>query len=358
MVLEGKAKIRTDDVFYNPEMGTDRDITVAALNTWKNTHKKNENIYADVTCATGIRGIRASLEANYDVIVNDRSKEAIDIATKNIRKNNIQKKIQYSNKDANIFLRNNNYEVVDVDPFGSPIPFADSAFNSTLSLACFTATDLAPLCGAHSSGKRRYSCIPLNTEYHSEMGVRVLIGALARTAVRYDISVTPILSYSLRHYARTLLAIDKGAKKSNKTLNSIGHISHCFNCLYRTYSYGVIFDGERDCPNCGEKLDIAGPLWIDSIYKEDFIQKTENNLKKYMDNYNKAKKILSNLGKELDIPTHYDHHVLCKNWDKKPSKLEDLIENIRDNGFKATKTHYSGTSFKTNAEISDLKHVI
>jgi len=41
------------------------------------------------------------------------------------------------------------------------MPFADAAFANCRDLVCVTATDTAPLCGAHfNSGVRSYSAIP------------------------------------------------------------------------------------------------------------------------------------------------------------------------------------------------------
>ena len=46
---------------------------------------------------------------------------------------------------------------VDLDPFGTPAPFIDAAIRSSGKYLGVTATDTAPLCGAHlKAGIRRY----------------------------------------------------------------------------------------------------------------------------------------------------------------------------------------------------------
>lgn len=358
MIDEGKARIdvgEEDDVFYNPRMEMNRDITVAVLRAW---HKReNDERYVDAMSATGIRGLRAALETPLKPIMNDRSESAVEKIRENLEENRIDD-IDISREDANVFLHSGRYEIVDIDPFGSPIPFADSAFNSAYSLACFTATDTAPLCGAHDSGPRRYMCQPLNTEYHPEMGLRVLIGALVRTAARYDVAATPVLSHVSDHYVRTYLEVESGAKKADSNLESLGYISHCFDCYYRSHSYGTVFDGERECPNCSTDLDIAGPVWLDGIREKDFVDETIENLEEYMGSYKRAKKTLRQVRDEIETPTHYDQHKLCQKWEQTPEKIDRVVEKIRRDGYEASRTHYSGQSFKTELGVDELEEYV
>ena len=77
------------------------------------------------------------------------------------------------------------FNIVDLDPFGSPAPYLDAATRSVVHLLEVTATDTAPLCGAHfNSGMRKYAAVPLNNEFHSEMGVRILLGKARKGACK------------------------------------------------------------------------------------------------------------------------------------------------------------------------------
>jgi len=111
-------------------------------------------------------------------------------AKRNLERNDLAAEVRH--QDANVAMHRDPWDVVDIDPFGTPIPFVDAAFQGTRNMVCVTATDTAPLCGAHfESGVRSYSAIPRNTEYHAEMGMRILLGALVRTAARYDLAAVP-----------------------------------------------------------------------------------------------------------------------------------------------------------------------
>ena len=358
---EGGAQFAVEGAFYNPRMEMNRDITVGVLRAWRDRLREKPT-YLDANTASGVRGVRAAL-SGYDATLADRSDEAVELARRNVEENGVGDRAEVVHEDANVVMRRSRYDVVDIDPFGSPIPFADATFNSADSLACFTATDTAPLCGAHDSGVRRYSCVPLNTTYHAEMGLRVLIGALARTAARYDVAVTPVLSHSSDHYKRTYLALEEGAKVSNAALEDIGFLSHCFECGARDEhdAVGAAVPEEvvRDC-TCGATREVAGPLWTGTVRDADFSDAVLDEIEddERMGTKKRATKTLSLVRDELDTPTHYDHHKVCQRAGATPSKLEEFVERLRDAGYKATKAHYSGTAFKTDASHDELVELV
>jgi tRNA (guanine26-N2/guanine27-N2)-dimethyltransferase len=356
METEGGARFETTGAFYNERMEMNRDITVAVLRAWYDRTDREVPSYLDANAASGVRGVRAAL-AGYDAILTDRSGDAVELARRNVKENEVDENAKVIQEDANVTMRRSRYDVIDVDPFGSPIPFADAAFNSADSLACFTATDTAPLCGAHDSGVRRYSCQPLNTPYHAEMGLRVLIGALVRTAARYDVAATPVLSHSSDHYKRTYLALEEGAKVSNDALEGIGFLTHCFDCgardSYDAVGAAVPAELESDC-DCGAKRRVAGPLWTDAVRDADLVDSVIGQLDEKMGTHERASETLRTVRGELDTPTHYDHHEVCKRAGATPSKLDDFLGSLRDAGHAATGAHYSGTAFKTDASHEEI----
>ncbi len=353
---EGGARFETEGAFYNERMEMNRDITVAVLRAWKERADCSPPSYLDAHTASGVRGVRAALEG-YDAILADRSEEAVELARRNVEENGVEDGATVKHEDATVLMRRSRYDVVDIDPFGSPVPFADAAFSATDSLACFTATDTAPLCGAHDSGVRRYSCVPLNTTYHAEMGLRVLIGALVRTAARYDVAATPVLSHSSDHYKRTYLALDEGAKVANDTLEGVGFLSHCFECGARdahdAEGAAVPATVKRDC-DCGARRRVAGPLWTGAVRDAEFVDEVIGELDEGMGTRKRAEKTLRGVRDELDAPTHYDHHKIAQRAGATPSKLDEFLARLRDEGYEATKAHYSGTAFKTDASHDEL----
>ena len=87
-------------------------------------------------------------------------------------------------KNANALMHEEVFDVVDIDPFGTPVPFADAAFANTRDLVCVTATEphrsVAHTSTAASESTARFRATPTTTP----MGVRILLSALVRTAAR------------------------------------------------------------------------------------------------------------------------------------------------------------------------------
>ena len=341
-----------DAVFYNPDQELNRDLTVAALRAFRD--QTRAKTYLDATTATGVRGVRAAADG-WEVTCLDVDPEAVDLARANFRANDVAGAVRH--RDANVDLHRNRYDVVDVDPFGSPIPFADAAFRGTRKLLCVTATDTAPLCGAHfDAGVRRYSTVPRNTEYHAEVGVRVLLSALARTAARYDVGVEPILTHATRHYVRTYLELDTGGGVADDAVAELGYVHHCPECLYRESERGLIAHPPAGCPSCsGEQVLTAGPVWLGAIRDREFASSVAGELDGSMGAARAAEKLLATLEAELDAPTHYDQHRLCKRWSRTAGPMDDFLDNLRDAGFSASRTHYGGTTFKTDADVAAIR---
>lgn len=353
-------------VFYNPEMELNRDINVAATAAFvkrlliKKEMLREEVRYVDAFSASGIRGLRIAGEVGIHATVNDWSPGAFEMIKENIKINGLEEKTLAAHKNANVLLHEKKYHIVDVDPFGTPSPFLDAAASSALSMLSVTATDTAPLCGAHlNSGIRKYAAVPLNTEYHSEMGLRVLLGACARELAKHEKGMLPLLSHVTRHYVRTYLEILPGAKQADKTLKSIGFSIHCKNCGFRGPIYGIAVHIEKECPVCGKITQIAGPLWLGPFKEHVFCNEVISELDVHpLNTKDKAKKIISFCRDELNIPMFYDQHVICKELGASATGIETLIEALKAYGFEASRTHFSGTSFRTNAPIFEIKKII
>jgi tRNA (guanine26-N2/guanine27-N2)-dimethyltransferase len=341
-----------EPVFFNPDQELNRDVTVAVLRAYRERDPRATS-YLDATAATGIRGVRAAADG-WAVTCSDTDPDAVALCERNLVANDLQGTVH--ERDANPLLHESVYDVVDLDPFGTPIPFVDAAIQGTRDLLCVTATDLAPLCGAHfDAGVRRYSAVPRNTEYHPEMGLRVLCSALVRTAARYDVAATPILSHATRHYVRTYLELDRGAGIATEAVERLGSVHHCQHCLRREAEPGLIPHPPRTCPDCGEAIQTASPLWLGPTTDPAFADAVRGAVPDAFGTADRSRSLLETLAAELDRPTHYDQHRLCKRWGRSAGPMEAFLDALRDAGFAASRTHYGGTTFKTDASVTEIR---
>ena len=79
------------------------------------------------------------------------------------------------------------FDVVDLDPYGSPHQLLDSAVQAVGEggMLCVTATDMAVLCGANpGSCYSKYASMPLHKPYGHEQGLRILLAAVETAAAR------------------------------------------------------------------------------------------------------------------------------------------------------------------------------
>ncbi|MFC7047084.1 tRNA (guanine(26)-N(2))-dimethyltransferase [Halobacteriaceae archaeon GCM10025711] len=344
-------------VFFNPDQELNRDVTVATLRAFHEREPRAET-YLDATAASGVRGVRAAADG-WDVTMADVDPDAVDLCRENLARNGLDGEAVHRNANALLYDRWD-FDVVDVDPFGTPIPFADAAFANTRNLVAVTATDTAPLCGAHfESGVRKYSTVPRNTEYHAEMGLRVLLSALARTAARYDVGVTPVLSHVSDHYVRTYLELDHTATAANAAIDELGYVHHCQDCLHRESEPGLIAHPTEACPACGSNRFVtAGPLWLGPAHDAAFVRAVRDEVTDDMGSAKRARKLLDTIAGERHEPTHYDQHRLYKQWSEPAIGMDEFFEQLRAAGHEVSRSHYGGTTFKTPASVAEIADAV
>jgi tRNA (guanine26-N2/guanine27-N2)-dimethyltransferase len=340
---EGAITFETDGAFYNPKMKLNRDIGVAM------TKALDISSYLDALSASGIRGLRVASEAGVEkVALNDISPQACGLILKNIARNNLTN-CEAICCNANVLMHQRQFQAVDLDPFGSPSPFLTAGARSALSYLFVTATDTAPLCGAHlKSGIRKYMARPLRTDYYQEMGARILLGLACRELARLDKAMEPMLTHVTDHYVRAYLRVIRGAQAADECLEKMGYVEHCLACgsfssLREPRPAGI-------CGRCGEKTVLAGPLWLGRIQEADVILQVRANLEGSEGN-SRAKKLLEACASELDVPFYYDHHRVCERLGITPGRIASVVERIRAQGWRASRTHFSGIGIKTDAPL-------
>lgn len=383
-VYEGKARIitprldlfkgsgntyrpRLTPVFYNPNMKFNRDLSILFANTLNDMLKRDLDICEPLS-GTGVRGIRYALECKVrKVVLNDISSIAHQFIEHNVKLNNIGDIAQVYNEDASLLLlrfasKNVKFDIIDIDPFGSPVEFIEPALRALRSggVLCVTATDLIPLCGIKREAcERKYSGKSLKSYYCREIALRLLINMINTKALQHDILIEPLISYAHEHYIRTHIRILRGALKANKALKMRGVITYCFKCDFRLVHEDIIVHKE-ECPYCGGELAYSGPLWIGPIINRDFcINMIYNNEKLNLESKEEINKLLNILLEESTLPpTFYNVDYICSRIRKKPPKIRDIIYSLRKLSYEAGPTHIDPKGFKTNAPIDVVRAII
>lgn len=338
---------KTSPVFYNPRMEISRDATVLLVSILKPSQ------YLDAMGASGIRGLRIASECGIPVSINDCDRRAVALIERNAEMLGIPVEVLHS--DTNVLLSGKAYEAVDLDPFGSPAPFIDSGIRGSGRYLFVTATDTAPLCGAHrNAGIRRYFAAAMNNEYHAETALRILLGFLVREAVKYDRGVEPLFCFSREHFVRVHARLQKGALAADRSIARMGYVMQCPSCPYREEQQGILPE-PGSCPLCGAALRPIGPLWTGSIQENELLMQMESTLPAFsLGCSSQLQQLITTCRQELPLSYHYDYHVLARHLRVSPPPIRAVIQALIGDGYSATRVHYSGTALKTDAPLEVL----
>jgi len=352
-------------VFFNPVMELNRDLSVAALTTYRQQREDDITI-CDAFGGSGIRGIRYAkeIEGVSLAVVNDLNPLAVELANENILENGLNN-VRACREDANLILRKcrGRFDVVDIDPFGTPSPYVESAAASIKAggMICITATDTSALCGTYRKPCiRKYGAKPFRNEYCHETGLRILAGFLSRTFSKYKKYLEFQFSHSTEHYMRLYALVGKGAKNTDESLENLGYIAYCPKCLNRQVFKGIAPKISLKCPDCGEVWNIAGPLWCGEIQNSDFLSRMLDivpDLK--INRTNEVLKLLEKCHAEADAPpTFYDVHAVCRKLKISAPSMEGVMALIKEGGYMVTRTHFNPNGLKTDAPLSFIEKVI
>ncbi|CAN1151371.1 Probable tRNA (guanine(26)-N(2))-dimethyltransferase 2 [Linum perenne] len=125
------------------------------------------------------------------------------------------------------------FSPVDLDPYGSPAVFLDSAIQSVADggiLMC-TATDMVVLCG--NNGEvcySKYGSYPLRGKYCHEMALRILLASIESHGDRYKRYIVPVLSVQMDFYVRVFVRIYTSAGAMKNTPLKLSYIYQCVGC--------------------------------------------------------------------------------------------------------------------------------
>ncbi|MFN7064751.1 MAG: tRNA (guanine(26)-N(2))-dimethyltransferase [Aquificaceae bacterium] len=358
MIREGKVSLSLQvpkvvssrmGVFYNPHMRENRDLSLLVVLALPREDLK----VCDPMGASGVRLLRMLLETSKvkKAIYNDLNPKAVEFFKDLLKDHHIpEERVEVYQEDACLLfrrLRGLNY--VDVDPFGSPVPFLESALLplARYGILAVSSTDTSVLSGTYpNTCLRRYGSKPLlSTEFYHEVGIRILIKKVIEEGAKLDFALRPVLSYSYRHYLRVFFRKDIGPKKTDQILKDIGYLVYCDRCLYRE---GLSLESLKDtCPYCGNRLFWAGPLWLGELWDQDLLRSMWE-LRGVVDISKDTNKLLKTLLEEARCKGlgFYTISALAKTFKiGQPPAIERFLE-----VFSGVRTHFTGEGFRT--EIS------
>ncbi|MFX0172835.1 MAG: hypothetical protein ACFE9L_13040 [Candidatus Hodarchaeota archaeon] len=361
---------RSDDVFFNPHQEINRDLSVLTLRAYSKINEKKKLTVCEPLCGSGIRSCRYALETpSSEIYCNDFNPNAVEVAQKNIERlpNSLAKKINLFNIECNEFLqklyvKHMIFDFIDIDPFGTPIPFVQNSTQliNVSGLLAFTATDLASLVGLYPRALyAKYSVGQFDARIGNihEIAARALITGIQHVGLTLNQSLIPVLTFYHRHFIRTFLIRKRGV---DQTLNQTGFISFCPDCQTRFTK--ILGEKNFICPICSKSVNPGlGPLYLGSIQnKEYLVAILQDEHLHRLGTQKKLSKVIPLMLEEtsIGIPWSFDIPKLAKKIGVPVPPLNQVSKILTNKGFQSSKTHFSGTSLKTNADETELLSII
>ncbi|XP_031492718.1 probable tRNA (guanine(26)-N(2))-dimethyltransferase 2 isoform X1 [Nymphaea colorata] len=334
----------------------------------------------EALAASGLRALRYAREVEGlgSVIAIDNDKVAFEACKQNIKLNGsfACSKVEPELADARVYMltRPKEFDVVDLDPYGSPSIFLDSAVQSVVDggmLMC-TATDMAVLCGNDGDVcYSKYGSYPSKGKYCHEMALRILLACIENHANRYKRYIVPVLSVSVDFYIRVFVRIYTSANAMKSAPLKLSYVYQCTGCdsfhlqpLARTVSkhnsvryapaYGPVVP--QECSDCGKIFNLAGPIWSASIHDQEWISSILSNVVSLKDRYpayERISAVLTAISEELlDVPLYVSLHSLSATLKCESPSAVMFRSAVMNAGYRMSGTHANPLGLKSDAPMS------
>eukprot|EP00571_Detonula_confervacea_P016954 CAMPEP_0172302736 /NCGR_PEP_ID=MMETSP1058-20130122/4401_1 /TAXON_ID=83371 /ORGANISM="Detonula confervacea, Strain CCMP 353" /LENGTH=704 /DNA_ID=CAMNT_0013013327 /DNA_START=280 /DNA_END=2394 /DNA_ORIENTATION=- len=312
----------------------------------------------------------------------------------------------HPNQSSSIQLRyqKTQYDVIDLDPYGSAAPFMDAAVQSVVNggMLAVTCTDMAALGGSHpETCYGRYGAFPIQRSgYLQELALRILLYHMSVVAGRYGRTIKPILSVGMAFYCRVFVEVyDDKAGVNNLSLNH-GHLFQSTKCssfhvtpvatngfvtaqqqqnsgsgdakdmkkagnVYRN-GRGPGDLGEPVCGETGAPYKIGGPLWTGPLHDMDVVNDAIDRLESAKTNdgtnpsggspvhplhtANTLHGLLVTVSEELqDVPLYHLLPSLCSSVNSQTIPMASFKAALVNAGYRVSAYHKDPQAVKTNA---------
>lgn len=389
---EGKAEVfLPTSVFYNPVQEFNRDLTIAVISQHARDHfkkiRQTEKPATDTQTednevnvkviepledlgieagkkyddgirvleglgASGLRSVRFGLEIPglKEVVCNDFSKSAVEFIEKNVAHNKVGHLVRANHGDAAMVMYEHRapekrFDVIDIDPYGSPAMFLDAALQAVSDggLLCVTCTDMAILCGNNpETCYAKYGAVPLRAKFCHEMALRIVLHAIEQHASCYARYIEPLLCVSADFYCRVFVRVYTSPKKVKDSLTRQALVYQCTGCgVFALQPLGVKVAtkggnsmvnvcrgppvGPR-CEHCGHSHHVGGPVWSAPIHNAPFVERVIRAVQQRRGRFGTAERIIGMLSvaqEELpDVPLYYHSDGLCSILHSLPLKMQ------------------------------------
>lgn len=391
----------------------------------------------DALSATGLRALRYTQELPFvtSVTSNDLTPSAVEAIKRNVAHNGVEAKVNVTQGDARAHMYSliaeevtrehetnprgfkkgpnapsGKYDVIDLDPYGTAATFFDAAIHAVRDdggLLCITCTDSGVFAsnGYPEKAFALYGGVTVKGFHSHEVGLRLVLNALATTAARHGLAIEPLLSLSIDYYLRVFVRIRKSPASvkflAGKTMNVYSCDQGCGAWetqlllrnkkvtnkkaagVYYKHGFAQAPTVDASCKHCGGTTHLGGPMYAGPLHSAEFVQRILSSLPEVSQEvYGTIPRIegmLHTALEELSLPAPEDGQEACKDDELAalepypfffhPSYLAGAVHcacpdeesfrgALRGLGYEVTRSHCKPGSIKTNAPWAIIWHVM
>ena len=453
--------------FCNAKMRVNRDMSVLSLACVAMARNEREPGLPLMKCidaftSSGILGLRWCVESavlsgcELAVTMNDLSKHCAALATHNALANlsdehsldpkavepwgdsnpldslkipgTTRGTTHVTVKPAGVALHDQPHDFIHLDPFGSAAPHLDAAMSRAphLGVVAVTATDTAALWGIYPAVARRHYGAELEVgvgdaqnnlggaagqarrpPWFRELGVRVLLGAMARAAARHDRGIVPLFCLASDHFVQVCVRVRRGAAAADSSCSddAIGAFWHCDVCDVAACGGGgwggggggevggsipggggggiegasSRRGGSRPCAHAHS----LGPGWLGPLGDVDFLRRmarlAENSTQLARDRreafasgassgpgahedaegvHPRTLKLIRRLIEEVRGPPLF-RNVSRYAGGVDPPPMDSVVDALRDAGYaESSRTHFDAAGVRTDAPPEEIRRIV
>jgi len=268
-----------------------RDLTVEVLRQFV-TEKDGGITVLDALAGCGVRAIRYALEVPSVqlVVANDLKPSAAEALQQNVDASlsvagATSCQIQVRCGDAGKLLRTSPaaFDVVEVDPCGSPAPFLAAAVRAVKDggLLCLACTDYQDLVAKHNGEAAQRSFARYSgwvgtsdvtiSAFATETAIRIVLHSIELASGAQGRRVEVILCTALDFYLRIIVRIVKDEQSLRKPpilVSKLRSGNGQFTGDYRSLQFGHVVDGGTFLRGS----ELLGPMWSDAICELPFLE--------------------------------------------------------------------------------------
>ncbi|NWY99047.1 TRM1 dimethyltransferase, partial [Loxia curvirostra] len=332
----------------------------------------------EALAASGLRSVRFAREVPGlgAIVASDCSPRATELMERNVARNGVGDLVTPRLADARMLMYQSKaqrepFDVIDLDPYGSPAPFLDAAVQAVSEggLLCVTCTDMAVMAGnSAETCYSKYGAVSLKGKFCHEMALRIVLHSLDLRANCYQRFVVPLLSVSADFYVRVFVRVFTGQAKVKASASKQALVFHCVGCgshhlqrLGRATSHGSSFKYSpatgppvgATCEFCQQRHQVGGPVWAEPLHDPTFVEGVLAALERSPGRFAtepRMRGMLSVIAEELsDVPLYYTLDGLSSTIRSNTPSLLQLRSALLHAGFRVSLSHACRNAVKTDA---------